>query len=817
MHDWILKLTGATVEPGSTVVRMTPQVHEGVEWGWMILLAAAFVAVIWGSYRWLPSELSRARRMMLIGLRALFIALLLGLLLRPVLVLTISREIQRTLLVLVDSSQSMTLADPRIASEDIQRAAIAKGLIDPAKGLAQPLEKGKTAELRGMARTNVLRAVLRNERLNLLPALSEKFEVVPFTFGLSGQVRELPRARQIETGEVNPDNAPKLTLTDFPWVETIGAPHAGTALGDSLRESLNRKRGQDLAGVLVLTDGAHNSGDSPRVVAQSLRDAAVPVYFYGVGITSPRDIIIAGMDAPPTAFLDDELLVHVRVRSQGLEGKNAQLILTLNGETVAEETIPFGKDGERRWPLRFKTDVVGEFDLRAHIVAREDETDAGNNEASRRLRVVDEKIRVLFVEQAPRWDYRYLQAVLMRDRRVEVKTLLIEGDPSIAQEENSPYLEKFPETKKDLFEYDVVVFGDVDPSRISISQMENLNEFVSRFGGAFVMIAGRRYSPSSYADTPVADLLPVEFEPATVGGAEPEFDQPIQVQLTARGKGDPMLNLAGEGESSDAMWAAMPPIYWVAPVTAKPGATVLMVDPARDTPQGKLPVIAQHKYGLGQVLYVGTDNTWRWRRNVGDRYYTRFWGQVNQRMAQQRFIGADKRVQISLDNQNYNVGDRVRVYARLYQEGYEPSLEEVLRGVVTTTGDGDRQSEVPLKAVDGQLGLFFGEFVAPSAGQYQFHLQETPDQKRDFTVAENNLEMAETAMNVKLMQDVATLTRGQFFREEDLHKLVETIASNPATVESRLELELWATPLYFLLILFVVTVEWVLRKWSYLK
>ena len=119
MHDWILKLTGATVEPGSTVLDMTPRVYEGVEWGLMILLAAAFVAVIWGSYRWLPSELSRTRRVMLIGLRGLFIALLLGLLLRPVLVLTMSREIQRTLLVLVDSSQSMTLADPRIAPASI--------------------------------------------------------------------------------------------------------------------------------------------------------------------------------------------------------------------------------------------------------------------------------------------------------------------------------------------------------------------------------------------------------------------------------------------------------------------------------------------------------------------------------------------------------------------------------------------------------------------------------------------------------------------------------------------------------------------------
>jgi len=812
MQDWILKLTGATVEPGSTVVRMTPRVHEGVEWGWMILLAMAFIGVVWVSYRWLPSELSRARRVMLIGLRGLFIALLVGLLLRPVLELTLSREIRRTLLVLVDSSQSMTLADPRIHSDDIRRAAIAKGLLDPEKGLTQPLDEGKTAELREMARTNVLRAVLRNEKLNLLPALSEKFEMVPFTFGQGGQLRELPRVRQPESVE---EKKP-LTLADFPWVDGLGAPHVGTALGDSLREALNRKRGQALVGLLVLSDGAHNSGSSPRVVAQSIRESGVPVYFYGVGITSPRDIIIAGMDAPPTAFFEDELLVHVRVRSQGLKGETAQLLLTAGGAAVATNSILFGDDREIRVPMRFKADTKGEFELRAHIAPREDETDPRNNEASRRLRVVDDKIRVLFVEQAPRWDYRYLQAVLLRDRRVEVKTLLLEGDPSIAQEADSPYLEKFPATKKELFEFDVVVFGDVDPSRISLTQMEHLNEFVSRFGGAFVMIAGRRHSPRSYADTPVADLLPVEFEPSSEGGADPEFDQPIQVQLTARGKGDPLLSLAGQGESNDKMWSEMPPIFWVAETTAKPGATVLMVDPARDTSQGKLPVIDSHKFGMGQVLYVGTDNTWRWRRNVGDRYYTRFWGQVNQRMAQQRFIGADKRVQISLDNQNYNVGDRVRVYARLYQEGYEPSLEERVRGVVTLAG-ADGQSEVALKAVDGQSGLFFGEFVAPAAGQYQFHLQEAPDQRIDFTVAENSLEMAETAMNAKLMQDVAALTHGRFFREEDLHQLVEAISTNPATVNSRLELELWATPLYFLLILFVVTVEWVLRKWSYLK
>ena len=815
MNDWILKLTGETVEAGSEVVGSQLEFHGGMEWIWIALLAAAFAMVIWISYRWLPAELSSGRKATLIILRVAFLVLLLGVLLRPVLTLSLERKIRQTLLVLVDSSRSMAIADPRVTSEDIKRAAIAKGHLDARKGLDQELEEGRAEEFKVLARTNVLQSVLSDETLNLLPELSEKFDLVTFTFGLGGQVRELQRAHREQEKDPSAPSA-KLTLKDFPWIDELGAVHSATAMGDSLRETLNRKRGQSLAGIWMISDGAHNTGVQPRTVGSELSNAGVPLYFYGVGITSPRDIIITEMDAPPAAFLEDELLVRVRVRSQGLAGENGQLILTLNGEKVAEETVAFGPDGEQQIPLRFKTNISGEFELKASMAARDDETDSNNNEAARRLRIVDEKIKVLFVEQSPRWDFRYLHAVLTRDRRVQAKTLLLEGDPALAREENTPYLESFPENKKDLFEYDVVVLGDVDPKRLTVTQMENLNEFVSRFGGAFVMIAGRKFSPHAYLDTPVADMLPVEFEKGTDGsGAEIIADKPIRVQLTALGKVDPMLNLVGEDEASITLWDDLPPIYWVAQVDSKPGAEVLMVDPNQETNHGKLPIIARHRYGLGQVLYVGTDNTWRWRRNVGDLYYTRFWGQISQRMAQQRFIGADKRTQISLNSQNYMTGDRIRAYARLYQEGYEPFDDEEVSGVYSST-DGS-QSEVMLKVVEGQPGLFFGEFIAPAAGQYQFHLEPSPETKRDFTVTEASLEMAETAMNVNLMEDLATMTKGRFFREEDLHELAGAIKADRVGVRSRMEVELWATPLYFILILLMVTVEWVVRKFSYLK
>jgi len=815
MNDWILKLTGETVEAGSEVVGSQLEFHGGMEWIWIALLAAAFAMVIWISYRWLPAELSSGRKATLVILRVAFLVLLLGVLLRPVLTLSLERKIRQTLLVLVDSSRSMAIADPRVTSEDIKRAAIAKGHLDARKGLDQELEEGRAEEFKVLARTNVLQSVLSDETLNLLPELSEKFDLVTFTFGLGGQVRELQRAHREQEKDPSAPSA-KLTLKDFPWIDELGAVHSATAMGDSLRETLNRKRGQSLAGIWMISDGAHNTGVQPSTVGSELSNAGVPLYFYGVGITSPRDIIITEMDAPPAAFLEDELLVRVRVRSQGLAGENGQLILTLNGEKVAEETVAFGPDGEQQIPLRFKTNISGEFELKASMAARDDETDSNNNEAARRLRIVDEKIKVLFVEQSPRWDFRYLHAVLTRDRRVQAKTLLLEGDPALAREENTPYLESFPENKKDLFEYDVVVLGDVDPKRLTVTQMENLNEFVSRFGGAFVMIAGRKFSPHAYLDTPVADMLPVEFEKGIDGsGAEIIADKPIRVQLTALGKVDPMLNLVGENEASITLWDDLPPIYWVAQVDSKPGAEVLMVDPNQETNHGKLPIIARHRYGLGQVLYVGTDNTWRWRRNVGDLYYTRFWGQISQRMAQQRFIGADKRTQISLNSQNYMTGDRIRAYARLYQEGYEPFDDEEVSGVYSST-DGS-QSEVMLKVVEGQPGLFFGEFIAPAAGQYQFHLEPSPETKRDFTVTEASLEMAETAMNVNLMEDLATMTKGRFFREEDLHELAGAIKADRVGVQSRMEVELWATPLYFILILLMVTVEWVVRKFSYLK
>src|SRR5688572_8534069 len=817
MTQLFLKLLGARVEDAVNIARASLAFRGGIGAGWIIFLLVLLGGAIYWMYRQTPVPISPRRKYTLAALRIAFIALVLALFLRPVLALTVEGSIRRLLVVLVDTSASMQIRDPRLDAPEQKRAAIARGALDPQKGMSQSLDRAAVRELEQVPRIDLAKAVLKNERLNLLPRFDRDFDLAAFTFGPN--VLEIS-ARREQRG-TNSAEAKEASVADFAWVDQLQAQSPATAVGDALRDVVTRKRGQPLAGVLLVTDGANNSGAQPLESAAALRQEGIPVYVYGVGITSPRDIILANVFAPDVTFVKDEVAVTVRVRSQGLKNETADLVLKLGSQTVASKTITFAADGEQVVPLRFTPQAQGDFDLEASVQPRNDEAVKDNNARSQRLRIIDAKIKVLMVEQSPRWEFRYLQAMLLRDRRVDLQCYLVESDPGIIRGEDSPYIAQFPARQEELFKYDLVIFGDVDPRHMSVVNLENLNELVSRFGGALMVVAGKRFTPNAYRRTVLENLLPVEFEgPSIEGAVEPPAEKPIRLELTSAGRASPMLRLSDGEEENAALWKQLPPIYWAARVSRpKPAAEVLLVDPdpARESRFGKMPVMAVQQYGLGQVMYIGTDNTWRWRKNVGDLYYTTIWGQIAQRVNLQRLLGGSKRTQLTTDRQNYTTGDRVSVYARLYSAGFEPVQEQSVKGFVGPKSDLGTRSEVTLRAVPEQPGLFRGEFIAAGPGAYQFLVEQDLDTVLEFSVAEPRFEFGDTAMNEAMLRELAATTGGAFFREEDLHKLPDTIRLKTERVQSPLEVELWSSPLYFLLLLGVVTAEWVLRKFSYLK
>ena len=72
-------------------------------------------------------------------------------------------------------------------------------------------------------------------------------------------------------------------------------------------------------------------------------------------------------------------------------------------------------------------------------------------------------------------------------------------------------------------------------------------------------------------------------------------------------------------------------------------------------------------------------------------------------------------------------------------------------------------------------------------------------------------------MNEKILREISSVTDGKFLREEDLYKLPEIANIEPTTIKITRESELWNSPLYFILLLLPITIEWFLRKFAELK
>jgi hypothetical protein len=795
MNPLLLHFFGLKETDVQHVTSASLQFRNAEAAGWLVFVAMLLAAFVWWSYFRMEAHraLSPARKRLLAALRLTLLGLIVLLLLRPVFALEIEAPIRRTILLLVDASKSMNLRDQRVDEADQKRAEIALGAID---SLSQLIDPAQAAKAKQMSRAELLKAVLQNDHLRLLDNLKKDFNVETYLFGQAAAPADGPG-----------------------WLVDYRPDSDTTAIGDAVGGVLERKRGQPLAAILLMTDGGNNSGASPVDAAQDAARDGVPIFAYGIGITTPRDIVVSHLSAPEIAFANDAVSVTVQVRGQGMTGQTGQLSLKLGGEEVASKAVAF-TGADQIISLDFTPRTKGDFDLVAGIPPRDDEASKDNNSAHQRLRVIDDKIKVLYIERQPRWEFRYLQQVLLRDRRIHPSFVLTEADPGISQGVGTPYLAKFPDDKEQLFKYDILIFGDVDPKAFSAAQLDAVAEFVSKFGGASMFIAGRDFMPDAYRGTPVEKMLPVELAPFPVSAASAATTtRPIRLALTPLGAASQMLRLVPDEQANSQLWSGFPPIYWDASVARpKPAAQVLVEDPdpARASRFGRLPVLATQQYGVGQVFFLGTDDLWRWRRGEGVNQYPLLWGQIVQGAALAHLLGTSKKTQLSVDKEEHNVGDPVTVYARLYNDSFQPITDSQVQAAYSVQAGagappGDK-TELTLRAVPDQPGMFRGDFVALKAGRYSLATVNDPGATVEFTASQPQFELGDTAMNETLLRQMASASGGQFFREENLADLPAALKAKPETIHAARDLEIWSSPFYFLLMCLIAVTEWLLRK-----
>ncbi|HEY2784875.1 MAG TPA: hypothetical protein VGJ05_07865 [Fimbriiglobus sp.] len=773
---------------------------------WLAVVMAVVAVVAVGLlYRREAGRVPVGWRAGLAILRGLALATILFLLLRPTLVTDVRGTTPKLIVLLVDDSQSMQTRDPRLTIPDKWRAAVAFGLIPPDRPIPQMPSAGdvpaETPEK--PMRIEVVKAFLENPKLDLLGKLGEIGPVHPAAFGQ-------------RKAEKDPRSAA--------WVETLSAKETRTALADAIGDLLKRDQVDLPAAIVVVSDGRDNASEkSLEDVAKECGRLGVPVHVVGIGGSAFGTLQIRAADIPETLFVDDTVAVPVRFRVRGYKEGVVEIILKLNGVEVARKTTALTEGEDLREVLSFvpqQKDVrPGKQDFTATVrvmAGAETVTD----DLSKAVRVIDRKVKVLVVDSSPRWDFKFLQRALMRDRRVEARFYLTDADPK-AMRSGLPFIPGFPDTRQELFAYDLLVIGDLPASAITREQQQYVRDFVAE-GGGVVHIAGRNFGPASFVGTPLADILPVEFqsEKFPIDGPSPA---PYRPEPTPAGIRSPLLSLADDPVENLKAWRNLPEMYWNYPVTkVKPAAEVLLVHPQKKMPDGKpMPLLVTHYYGKGYVIFCGFDETWRWRFNEADALFGRFWSQSVYLAGVPRTLGT-KLTQLSLDTADPVLGKTGQVFARLFSPDLRPltadRIEARLERLDDNGKEADRDKAVDLKAVPGQPGEYVASLSFNRLGRFAFKVDTgtDPTQLEYRVTLPPDHELAPGGMAEEELRKLAELSGGAFYREEDLNALPKAVKPQMAPFARRDEILLWNKWMLFLVV-GLLSLEWFLRKFSSLS
>lgn len=766
------------------------------------LMIAVFVGVLllsiylyrrpWGLPTWLRIVLGVAR----LGALALVVASLF----EPTGVFTETHTQARSLPILIDVSESMAMKDQRKTSEDIADAAAALGMLDDQEELdagqaTMLLDANQRQQIISSSRLDIARGMLTNSTASALGELGESVDISYYSFGSSPQVIS-------DSNVVSAEDLSGLTASE-----------PSTSIAASL-EAVAKGSATQPAGIVLLTDGIDNSSaQQTESVLHDLGARGIPVFPVPIGLSEPDDVSIRNIVMQEVAFSGDSVPVQVQLLSKGYEKRMANLTVKLNDRQVSRQRVRL-QGGLQFEDIDFNVDLYekGAARIAIEIEPFDDEVSVANNRVERSIRVVNEKVNVLYIEGNNRWEFRYLSAILKRDPRLDTTFISSSAGADFAR--NSPeHIERFPSKREDVFKYDLVILGDVDAEFFTPDELSLLEELIRDRGGSLLVLFGPMHTPASYEDTPVQAMLPVRFDAESDWELTSESVYPV---LTPEGRSSMVMLLENETEENDRIWSRVAPLDHLPPLTsAKPGATVLAT--LSDTTGGaqRYPMVAWQRYGTGKCLSIATDRLWRLRFKTGDKYHWRVWSQSIQFLTLSRLMGEHKRIRLETDRSIYKTGEQVRLYAHVLDEDFEPMVQTSFD--ITVNGvDGNIVSErVSLQPDRTSPGLYEGYFTATIPGRYRLEANEDDKEvsnTTEFQVASVNKELTDINMRLEGLKRVAQLTGGKCLTAKDLSNLDSLLNKEPIKTEVRSERSLWDNGLVASLLVGLLGMEWLLRR-----
>lgn len=805
---------------------------EGVEfgferplppWGWaLVVLVAAFFA--WRAYRKLDG--APAARTALGTLRAALIVLLALLIAGPRLIKPNETEEKDWVLVLADRSASMTVRDAPAAA-------------------ASPRSSREEQLKAALDTTAPVWSRLADDRVVLW-------------LGFDSGAFELPSADGIAE---------------------LGAP-AGrrTSIGRAIEQALRRAAARPISGVVVLSDG-RSADDVSRAVVRRLEAERIPVFAVPLGADAPLpDLAVRDVVAPRTAFVRDAVPIEVDLEQLGAseaaraQGAVVELIDQDTGAVLDSKPVEWNppregasdaaataravlttrpaRAGQTRWSVRIRPGPGALPDLIDD-----------NNTSEFTIELVDRPVRVLAIDGYPRWEYRFLKNLLVREQSISAAVMLLAPGRRYLQE-GSIVLDALPRSPEEWARFDLVIIGDVWPGVFTPEQLAQLRERIAIGGAGLIWIGGEGSTPGAWAGSELADLLPFTLPEraaaARSGSAIPPFAGPVLMRPTLAADRLGVLRLtdeptAGTGgiywppvlSSPETGWSMLHWAQRIDPATLKPTAEALAVavpiENGEAAEAGAHPLVLSMRYGAGRSLYVATDEIWRWRYGRGDFLPERFWVQMIRLLGRESLARSGKPALLEITPRRGEVDRPAQIELTLLDQALVESAPATMRVRITRKGSVDDRgapAQTPDDAATTELVLTSragdGRAAAAAGSARDYSATWLPTISGRFRIEavdpliagagglsiaaevwQADDEMRTPQTDHALLARLAESTGGRVLAPGDLAQLLDpnVLPKRRLRLAGEPDVEtLWDTPLALMLLMLLLTIEWAWRR-----
>jgi uncharacterized membrane protein len=603
-----------------------------------------------------------------------------------------------------------------------------------------------------------------------------------------------------------------------------------TRLGDSLKQLAEETSDLPIGAVVLLSDGADNSGGISQEAIDTLRARHIPVHTVGFGRErSQHDVELEDAVVAPRALADSRIAAKITFHQRGYAG--GKLTLTARDvssgqvKLLASRSVTLGPDGNQQTEtLMFNIGGAGARTLQIAADPLPGEQNTANNALTRVVNVGSDPRRILYIEGEPRWEYKFIRQAEEDDRMVQIVSIVRTTENKFYRQgisDPKELADGFPTRAEDLFVYQGLIIGSVNAGYFTPGQQELIREFVDRRGGGLLLLGGQfALADGNWNASTLTDLLPTVL-PTQAGTFHREQDPKngathTTSELAPAGVDNIITRLVDDPAANAAKWKKLPYLMdYQDPGVPKPGASVLA---AMITPEGRrLPLLTTENFGHGRTAIMATGGSWRWQMSspLGDTAHDLFWQQLLRWLVSDTpgHVAASVPAQMLLDN------GAVTLTADVLDQQYNPAADaKVEAHILGPSGVGALVEMTPVPDTPGQ---FQAAWSAPKPGAY---LTEVTSQRagkelgRDVLTFQRMDGVAENfhiEQNRDLLERLATQTGGRYWKPADLGKLADAIPFSEAGVTVRESKDLWNLPLVFLVLLLLRFSEWWLRrKWG---